>query len=69
MLCRKFDLTLFAFLFLVSMIVVLLCPNAWAAGEDQFRARTTSDHVALRAAAPDRPNLPAAIRSRQAHWQ
>ena len=61
MLCRKFDLTLFVFLFLVSMIVVLLCPNAWAASEDQFRVRTTGDYVALCTATPDQPNYVAAI--------
>ena len=49
MLCRKFDFALFGFLFLVSMIVVLLCPSAWAASDDQFRVQTTSDTAALAA--------------------
>ena len=61
MLCRKFDFALFGFLFLVSMVVVLLCPSAWAASEDQFRVRTTSDDVALCTAQPDQPNYVAAI--------
>jgi Rap1a immunity proteins len=61
MLCRKFDFTLFGFLFLVSMIVVLLCPSAWAASEDQFHVRTTNDYVALCTTQPGQENYVAAI--------
>ncbi len=61
MLCRKFDFTLFGFLFLTSLFVVFLSPAAWAASEDQFHVRTTGDYVALCTAAPDQPNYVAAI--------
>ena len=61
MLCRKFDFALFGFLFLVSMILVLLAPAAWAASEDQFRVRTTDDFVALCTTTPDQPNYVAAV--------
>jgi hypothetical protein len=61
MLCRKFNFALFGFLFLVSMVVVLLCPNAWAASEDQFRVRTTNDYVALCTTQPGQDNYVAAI--------
>jgi hypothetical protein len=61
MLCRKFSFALFGFLFLVSMVVVLLSPGAWAANEDQFRVRTTNDYVALCTTQPGQENYVAAI--------
>ena len=61
MLCRKFDFTLFGFLFLTSLFIVFLSPGAWAASEDQFHVRTTGDYVALCTAQPDQPNYVAAI--------
>jgi len=61
MLCRKFDFSLFGFLFLTSLVIVFLSPGAWAANEDQFYVRTTGDYVALCTAEPDQPNYVAAI--------